>query len=66
MSGAIATIGNMLPFSILVVFTQRQLGVDEAGYGLILAVSALGGLVGPLASVCVSIALILVRTVDVD
>jgi predicted MFS family arabinose efflux permease len=44
--GAIASIGYMLPFSILVVFAQRQLGVDEAGYGLILAVSALGGLAG--------------------
>ncbi|MCQ9388867.1 MFS transporter [Brevibacterium sp. 50QC2O2] len=44
--GAIASIGYMLPFSILVVFTQRQLGVDEAGYGLILAASALGGLAG--------------------
>lgn len=44
--GALASIGYMLPFSILVIFAQEQLGVDGAGYGLILAVSALGGLVG--------------------
>ncbi|MGO2632511.1 MAG: hypothetical protein ACTII7_13175 [Galactobacter sp.] len=36
----------MLPFSILVLFAQQQLGLGELGYGLILSVSALGGLVG--------------------
>lgn len=44
--GAMASVGYMLPFSILVLFSQQQLGLDELGYGVILAVSALGGLVG--------------------
>ncbi|WP_354181888.1 MFS transporter [Arthrobacter sp. UYP6] len=44
--GALASVGYMLPFSILVLFAQQRLAVDAAGYGLILAVSALGGLVG--------------------
>lgn len=44
--GGLASVGFMLPFSILVVFAQEQLGLDGTGYGLILAVSALGGLVG--------------------
>lgn len=44
--GALASFGYMLPFSILVIFAQVQLRVDGVGYGLILAVSALGGLVG--------------------
>lgn len=51
MIGALASIGYMLPFSILVIFAQEQLGVDGVGYGLILAVSALGGLVGSFATV---------------
>ena len=38
----------MLPFSILVLFAQDRLGVDGVGYGVILAVSALGGLLGSL------------------
>jgi predicted MFS family arabinose efflux permease len=44
--GGLASVGYMLPFSILVLFAQRRLDVDEVGYGVILAVSALGGLVG--------------------
>jgi predicted MFS family arabinose efflux permease len=36
----------MMPFSVLVLFAQQTLGLAPAGYGLILAVSALGGLVG--------------------
>lgn len=44
--GALASVGYMLPFSILVIFAQEQLGLDGVGYGVILAVSALGGLVG--------------------
>lgn len=48
--GALASIGYMLPFSILVIFVHEQLGVDGVGYGLILAVSALGGLVGSFAT----------------
>ena len=44
--GALASIGYMLPFSILVLFAKDRLGVDDFGYGLILAASAIGGLVG--------------------
>lgn len=44
--GGLTSIGYMLPFSILVLFAQRQLGLGDVGYGAILAVSALGGLVG--------------------
>jgi len=44
--GALASVGYMLPFSILVLFAEDQLGVDAFGYGLILAGSALGGLLG--------------------
>ncbi|TYC96626.1 MFS transporter [Arthrobacter echini] len=44
--GALASVGYMLPFSILVLFAQDRLGVNETGYGMILAVSALGGLAG--------------------
>ncbi|MDF2989711.1 MAG: putative transporter [Microbacterium sp.] len=48
--GALASVGYMLPFSILVVFAQEQLGLDGTGYGVILAASALGGLVGSFAT----------------
>jgi len=48
--GALASVGYMLPFSILVVFAHEQLGLDGTGYGVILAVSALGGLVGSFAT----------------
>ncbi|MDR0960614.1 MAG: MFS transporter [Propionibacteriaceae bacterium] len=48
--GALASVGYMLAFSILVIFAQEQLGEDGVGYGLILAVSALGGLVGSFAA----------------
>ena len=44
--GALASIGYMLPFSILVLFAEDQLGVNPTQYGLILAASALGGLIG--------------------
>ncbi len=44
--GALASVGYMLPFSILVLFADRQLGLDGTGYGLLLASSALGGLLG--------------------
>lgn len=36
----------MLPFSILVLFASDNLGLDGTGYGLLLAFSALGGLLG--------------------
>ena len=46
--GALASIGYMLPFSILVLFAQDHLGLNGTGYGLLLAFSALGGLLGSL------------------
>lgn len=36
----------MMPFSILVLYAQQVLGLDASGYGVLLAVSALGGLLG--------------------
>lgn len=44
--GALASVGYMLPFSILVLFAQECLGLDGTGYGLLLAFSAIGGLLG--------------------
>ena len=44
--GGLASVAYMMPFSVLVLFAQQSLGLGPAGYGLILAVSALGGLVG--------------------
>ncbi len=44
--GALASVGYMLPFSILVLFAEERLNLDGFGYGVLLAVSALGGLVG--------------------
>jgi len=44
--GGLASVAYMMPFSVLVLYAQRMLGLDAAGYGVILAVSALGGLVG--------------------
>lgn len=44
--GALASVGYMLPFSILVLFAQDRLDVNETEYGLILAASAVGGLIG--------------------
>ena len=44
--GALASVGYMLPFSILVLFAEERLDLDGFGYGAILSVSALGGLVG--------------------
>lgn len=44
--GALASVGYMLPFSILVLFAEERLGLDSTGYGLLLAASALGGLLG--------------------
>ncbi|GFZ91873.1 MFS transporter [Nesterenkonia alkaliphila] len=44
--GGLASAGYMLPFSVLVLFAGAQLGLDSTGYGVLLAVSALGGLLG--------------------
>ncbi|WP_189052711.1 MFS transporter, partial [Microbacterium maritypicum] len=42
----LASVGYMLPFSILILFAQERLGLNGTGYGLLLAFSALGGLLG--------------------
>lgn len=44
--GGLASVGYMLPFSVLVLFAGERLGLDGTGYGLLLAGSALGGLAG--------------------
>lgn len=44
--GALASVGYMLPFSILVLVAEERLGLDGTGYGLLLAFSAVGGLLG--------------------
>lgn len=44
--GALASVGYMLPFSILVLVAHERLGLDGTGYGILLAFSALGGLLG--------------------
>lgn len=46
--GALASVGYMLPFSILVLVAHERLGLDGTGYGILLASSALGGLLGSL------------------
>ena len=47
---ALANFAYMIPFSILVLFARDQLGLSASGYGLLLSVSALGGLVGAAAA----------------
>ena len=42
----VASVGYMTVFSVLVLYAQHVLGLDEAGYGLLLAFSAVGGLAG--------------------
>ena len=49
--GGLASVAYMMPFSVLVLYSQQTLGLDSAGYGVILAVSALGGLVGSFVTV---------------
>lgn len=44
--GGLASVGYMIPFSYLVLYAQDVLQLDAAGYGLLLSVSALGGLAG--------------------
>ena len=48
--GALASVGYMVPFSILVLFARDTLGLDPAGYGVLLSVSAVGGLLGAAAT----------------
>jgi predicted MFS family arabinose efflux permease len=42
----ITCVGYMIPFSYLVLYARDELGLDGTGYGLLLAFSALGGLLG--------------------
>lgn len=44
--GGLASVAYMMPFSILVLYAQQVLGLGPSGYGVLLAFSALGGLVG--------------------
>ncbi|THV42039.1 MFS transporter [Glycomyces buryatensis] len=44
--GGITCVAYMIPFSYLVLYAQEELGLDGTGYGLLLAFSALGGLLG--------------------
>lgn len=44
--GALASVAYMIPFSYLVLYAQDELGLGPTGYGLLLAFSALGGLLG--------------------
>lgn len=44
--GGLASAGYMLTFSILVLFARDRLGLDGTSYGLLLAFSAFGGLLG--------------------
>ncbi|WP_426736185.1 MFS transporter [Glutamicibacter sp. 2E12] len=42
----LASIAYMMPFSILVLFATETLGLNSAEYGVLLAASAVGGLLG--------------------
>ncbi|WP_432106460.1 MFS transporter [Streptomyces sp. AA1529] len=44
--GTFAAVGYMIPFSYLVLYARDVLGLDSTEYGLLLSVSALGGLAG--------------------
>lgn len=44
--GALTNFAYMVPFSILVLFAVERLGLSATGYGLLLAASSVGGLVG--------------------
>jgi len=47
-TGGLASVAYMMTFSILVLYATDLLRVDSTGYGVILAVSSLGGLLGSL------------------
>lgn len=51
--GGLSSIGYMLPFSVLVLFAEEQLGLGGTGYGILLAFSAVGGLAGSFITVSV-------------
>lgn len=42
----LASVAYMMPFSILVLFAEDVLSLGAPGYGILLSVSALGGLIG--------------------
>ncbi len=44
--GALTNFAYMTPFSILVLFALERLNLDSTGYGLLLAFSSIGGLLG--------------------
>lgn len=44
--GGLASVAYMMPFSILVLYAEQTLDLSAAGYGVILSISAVGGLVG--------------------
>lgn len=46
--GGLASVGYMIPFSYLVLYTDKVLGLTPTGYGVLLSVTALGGLAGSL------------------
>lgn len=46
LTSGLASIAYMMSFSILVLYATQTLGLSAAGYGILLAVSALGGLLG--------------------
>lgn len=41
--GCIVSVGYMIPFSYLVLYASKVLGLDATGYGLLLSFSAVGG-----------------------
>src|SRR5665811_254459 len=49
--GGLASVAYMIPFSILVLYCKEVLGLDAAGYGVLLSASAVGGLVGSIVAV---------------
>ncbi|WP_237565244.1 MFS transporter [Ornithinimicrobium cavernae] len=46
----VASLAYMVPFSVLVLWARDVLGLGATGYGLLLSLSALGGLVGSFAT----------------
>lgn len=46
LTSGLASIAYMMSFSILVLYATQSLGLSPTGYGLVLAFSALGGLLG--------------------
>ena len=48
--GGLSSIGYMIPFSYLVLYAAEVLGLGPTGYGVLLSVSAIGGLAGSVAA----------------